>query len=50
MNIGNEDNAVQNEAEVDALRNALTDGSFGTEGTHDEADAVADHSVVENFN
>lgn len=49
MNISNEDNAVQNEAEVDALRNALADGSFGTEGTHDEADAVADDSVVENF-
>lgn len=49
MNISNEDNAVQNGAEVDALRNALADGSFGTEGDRDETDAAADDDLVDNF-
>lgn len=35
--------------EIEALRDALSDGAFGTEGMADENDAVADESLVEDF-
>lgn len=34
---------------IEALRDALSDGAFGTEGMADENDAVADESLVEEF-
>lgn len=49
MNTGNEENVVQSETEVDELRSALTDGSFGIEGAHDDSDAAADDDVIEDF-
>lgn len=35
--------------EIETLRDALSDGAFGTEGAADENDAVADESLVEDF-
>lgn len=49
MNTDNEENIVQSETEVEELRSALIDGSFGIEGTHDDSDAVANDAVVEDF-
>lgn len=44
-----EEKKVTHADEIEALRDALSDGAFGTEGVSDENDAVADDSVVENF-
>lgn len=35
--------------EIDALRDALSDGAFGTESVADENDSVADEALVEDF-
>lgn len=35
--------------EIETLRDALSDGAFGTEGAADENDAVADEALVEDF-
>ena len=35
--------------EIEALRDALSDGAFGTEGMAEENDAVADESLVNDF-
>lgn len=35
--------------EIETLRDALSDGAFGTEGAVDENDAVADEALVEDF-
>lgn len=37
------------EEEIEALRNALSEGAFGTEGAAVEEDTAADDAVVENF-
>lgn len=44
-----EEMAKSTKDEIEALRDALSDGAFGTEDTSDENDAVADDSVVEDF-
>ena len=45
--MGEEKNISTNE--IETLRDALTDGSFGTEGVVDENDAVADEALVKDF-
>ena len=35
--------------EIDALRDALSDGAFGTESVADENDSVADEALVEDL-
>ena len=45
----NDENKVTSTEEIDALRDALSDGAFGVEGVSEENDAVADESLVEDF-
>ena len=44
-----DENTISTKDEIEALRDALSDGAFGTEGMADENDAVADESLVEDF-
>ncbi len=44
-----EEKTIPTEDEIGALRDALTDGAFGTESVTDENDAAADDSLVEAF-
>ena len=44
-----EEKTISTNDEIEALRDALSDGAFGTEGAADENDAVADETLVEGF-
>lgn len=44
-----EEKTISTNDEIEALREALSDGAFGTEGVADENDAVADEALVEDF-
>lgn len=44
-----EEKIISKKDEIDALRDALSDGAFGMEGEADENDAVADEALVKDF-
>lgn len=44
-----EEKTISTNDEIEALRDALSDGAFGIEGVADENDAVADEALVEDF-